>query len=265
MPCQGQAGAFGWQNSAMTIQTQTDSAPQARSATHPDVKAVDAAITSRMSARAFLPTPVPRAVVEEILDVARRAASGTNTQPWKVYALQGTVRDELVAKVCAKHDELAANPVMAKEWPEPYDYYPVEWKSPYIDRRRENGWGLYGLLGIQKGEKAKMHAQHQRNYKFFDAPIGLMFTIDKIMGRGSLLDYGLFLQNIMVAARARGLHTCPQAAWNSFSPIILPHIGAGPDEMLVCGMALGFADPSDAVNGFVTPREPVSAFTTFLG
>jgi nitroreductase len=136
--------------------------------------------------------------------------------------------------------------------------------SPYIDRRRACGFGLYGVLGIGKGDKDKMHAQHQQNYRFFDAPVGLMFTIDKIMGRGSLLDYGMFLQNVMVAARARGLHTCPQAAWNGFSSIVLPHIGAGENEMLVCGMSLGYADEDALVNTFATERESVASFTTWL-
>ena len=136
--------------------------------------------------------------------------------------------------------------------------------EPYIGRRRENGWGHYGLLGIAKGEKDKMHAQHRRNFTFFDAPVGFMFTLDRVMGRGSLLDYGAFLQNIMVAARARGLHTCAQAAWNGYAKIIMPHIGAGPNEMLVCGMSLGYADESHLVNGFHTPRVPVAGFTHWL-
>ena len=161
--------------------------------------------------------PVPRETIEDILHVASRAPSGTNTQPWKVYVLQGASRDALVDKVCAAHDAIYADPSVAAEYTEEYDYYPTKWMSPYIDRRRENGWGLYGLLGIAKGEKDKMHAQHQRNFRFFDAPVGLMFTMDRIMGRGSLMDYGMFLQNVMVAARARGLHTCPQAAWNGFA------------------------------------------------
>lgn len=230
-----------------------------------DAASVDAAIQSRLSARAFLPTPVSRDTLEHILQVAARAPSGTNTQPWKVYVLQGASRDRLVDKVCAAHDALRADPSLADQYREAYDYYPTQWVSPYIDRRRENGWGLYGLLGIGKGDKDKMHAQHQRNFRFFDAPVGLMFTIDKIMGRGSLVDYGMFLQNIMIAARAQGLHTCPQAAWNGFSRIILPHIGAGESEMLVCGMALGHADPDDKVNGFITPRESVASFTHWLG
>jgi nitroreductase len=225
---------------------------------------VDAAITSRMSARAFSQSPVSRQTLTELLQVSSRAPSGTNTQPWKVYVLQGASRDSLCAKVCATHDAIRANPELAAEYKEEYDYYPEKWVSPYIERRRENGWGLYGLLGIGKGDKDKMHLQHQRNYQFFDAPVGLMFTMDKAMGRGSLVDYGMFLQNIMVAARGHGLHTCPQAAWNSFAKIILPHIGAGADEMLICGMALGYADETDLVNTFKTPRVPVESFTHWL-
>ncbi len=228
------------------------------------VAAVDQAITSRMSARAFTQQAVSRELITEILQVASRAPSGTNTQPWKVYVLQGATRDALVEKVCAAHEAIRANPEVAKQYTEPYDYYPAQWVSPYIDRRRENGWSLYGLLGIGKADKDRMHEQHQRNFKFFDAPIGLMFTIDPIMGRGSLLDYGMFIQNIMVAARARGLHTCPQAAWNGFHSIILPHIGAGEGEMMVCGMSLGYADESDKVNTLVTPRVPVHEFTHWV-
>jgi nitroreductase len=153
---------------------------------------------------------------------------------------------------------------MAAEYREAYDYYPEKWVSPFIDRRRENGWSLYGLLGIAKGEKDKMHAQHQRNYRFFDAPVGLMFTLDRVMGRGSLVDYGMFLQTLMLAARGHGLHTCPQAAWNGFAKIILPHMGATDNEMLVCGMALGYADEAEVVNTFHTPRESVASFTTWL-
>ena len=225
---------------------------------------VDAAITSRMSARAFTPQPVEKSALEDILRVASRAPSGTNCQPWRVYVLQGESRQSLVNQVCAAHDAIRANPELATQYSEEYDYYPQQWVSPFIDRRRENGWGLYGLLGIGKADKDKMHLQQQRNFRFFDAPVGLMFTLNRVMGRGSMLDYGAFLQNIMVAARGRELHTCPQAAWNSFRSIILPHIGAGPDEMLVCGMALGYADTTEVVNTFHTPRVPVQEFTTWL-
>lgn len=225
---------------------------------------VDAAITSRMSVRAFTQQNVPRQTVMDLLDVASRAPSGTNTQPWKVYVLEGSGRDRLCEKVCAANNAIRANPELFQEYKEEYDYYPQEWVSPYIERRRENGWGLYGLLGIGKADKDKMHLQQQRNYRFFDAPIGLMFTIDRVMGRGSLVDYGTFLQNIMVSARGRGLHTCPQAAWNPFTKIILPHIGAGPNEMLVCAMALGYSDEGEVVNTFHTPRLPATEFTRWV-
>ncbi len=229
-----------------------------------DPAQVEAAIVGRRSVRAFLPRPVPRPLIERLLQVAARAPSGTNTQPWKVYVLQGRARDALVEQVCAAHDAIRANPALAADYQEAYDYYPSQWVSPYIDRRRENGWGLYGLLGIGKGDKDKMHAQHQRNFRFFDAPVGLMVTIDTVMGRGSLVDTGMFLQNLMIAARAHGLDTCPQAAWNAYARIILPHIGASEHEMLVCGMSLGYADPDALVNRFVTPREPIERFVTWV-
>ena len=226
--------------------------------------AVDQAITSRQSIRQFLPTAVPRETITRILEVASRAPSGTNTQPWKIAVLQGTALSGMCAKVCAAHDALRANPELLSEYQEAYHYYPKKWTSPYIERRRENGWGLYNLLGIGKADKDAMHAQQQRNFKFFDAPVGLIFTLDSTLERGSLIDCGMFLQNIMVAARGHGLSTCPQAAWNRFAKIILPHIGAAQGDMLVCGMALGFADEAALVNTFRTPRVPVSDFVTWL-
>ena len=222
--------------------------------------AVDAAITTRRSLRAFLPTAVPRASIEEILAVAARSPSGTNTQPWKVYVLTGAAKTSLSHKIQAAFND----PAEREKHSEEYAYYPTEWKSPFIDRRRKVGWDLYGLLDIAKTDKARMHAQHGRNYDFFDAPVGLMFTIDRVMRQGSWLDYGMFLQSIMVAARGRGLDTCPQAAFMQFHRIISEHIGAPDNEQVVCGMSLGFADPAAVENTLVTEREPVSAFTRFL-
>jgi nitroreductase len=229
-----------------------------------DPSSVEDAIRSRLSVRAFLDRPVPRATVEDLLDLAATAPSGSNAQPWKAYVLQGASRDALVARAVAAHDAMRADPAAAARYSPAYDYYPTEWIPPYRDRRRVNGWGLYALLGIGRGDKDAMHAQHQRNYRFFGAPVGLMFTVDKAMGRGSLLDYGLFLQTLMIAARARGLHTCAQGAWLNLHEIVLDHVGAGPDEMLVCGMALGHADPAAPINAFDTPREPAKDFTRWL-
>jgi nitroreductase len=221
--------------------------------------AVDWALVSRRATRAFLSTPVPRIEVEAILDVARYCASGVNTQPWHVHVLMGNAKQRLSEAVMRAYDD----PSAMAQLDEPYDYYPREWISPYIDRRRKVGWDLYGLLGIQKTDKARMHAQHGRNYQFFGAPVGLMFTVDKGMGRGSLIDYGMFLQSIMVAARARGLDTCPQAAFTAFHRVIARELAIPDQQMVVCGMSLGYADPSRIENSLVTEREAVSQFTTF--
>jgi nitroreductase len=226
----------------------------------PQQQAVDAAITSRRSTRAFLPTPVAREDVEAILEVASRAPSGTNTQPWKVYVLTGEAKERLSAAILAVY----ADPQQAKEHTEEYTYYPREWVSPFVDRRRKVGWDLYALLGLTRENKAGMASQHGRNYRFFDAPVGLVFTIDRVMEQGSWLDYGMFLQNIMVAARGRGLDTCPQAAFTQFHRIIAEQLELPSNEMLVCGMALGWADPGRIENTLVTEREPVSGFVRFI-
>ncbi|MBJ9986630.1 nitroreductase [Acinetobacter sp. S40] len=228
------------------------------------VQLVDNAIRSRHSVRAFLPTSVDPQTIKDILEVSSRAPSGTNTQPWKVYVVTGKKRDEMINRVCEAQLAIYANPEKAGEYQETFPYYPEKWISPFIDRRRENGWGLYGLLNIQKGEKEKMAAQQLRNYKLFDAPVGLYFTVNKAMGIGSKMDISMMIQNVMVAAKARGLDTCPQAAWNHFHPIVLEVVGASEDEELVCTIALGYADPDDIVNTFITPREPVESFAVFL-
>ena len=221
---------------------------------------VDAAITSRRSIRAFLPTPVAREDIEKILDVASRAPSGSNTQPWKVYVLTGQAKERLSDAITAAY----ADPAQVREHTEEYAYYPREWVSPYVDRRRKVGWDLYALLGLTRDNKTGMAAQHARNYRFFDAPVGLIFTIDRVMDQGSWLDYGMFLQSIMVAARGRGLDTCPQAAFTQFHRLIEKQLGLPGNEMLVCGMALGYADRSKIENSLITERDPVSGFTRFL-
>jgi LAO/AO transport system ATPase len=226
-------------------------------ATIDDVAAVDRAITTRRSVRAFLPRPVPRATVERILAVARRAPSGTNTQPWKVYVLAGEAKARLARAITAAFD--------AGTTTREFHYYPTKWFEPYLARRRKIGWDLYGLLGIGRGDKDRSHAQHRRNYLFFDAPVGLVFTIDRNLETGSWLDYGMFLENVMVAARARGLDTCPQAAWMEFPRQIAETLGLPENEQVVCGMSLGYADPDAIENRLVTEREPVAGFARFEG
>ena len=223
--------------------------------------AVDAAIMSRHSTRAFLPTAVPRETLLELLQVAGRAPSGTNTQPWHVHVLTGEAKQALSRDIRAAFDD----PEERARHREEYAYYPLEWRSPYIERRRKVGWDLYALLGIGKADKQRMHDQHARNFDFFGAPVGLIFTIDRVMQQGSWLDYGMFLQSVMVAARARGLDTCPQAAFTQFHRSIARHLSLPQEQMVVCGMALGHADPAAVENSLVTDREPVSGFVRFHG
>ncbi len=192
--------------------------------------------------------------------MAARAPSGTNTQPWKVTVLTGQAKAALSDAILAAHGD----PAVSAQHSEEYAYFPREWVSPYIDRRRKVGWDLYALLGLTREDKAGMAAQHGRNYRFFDAPVGLIFTIDRLMEQGSWLDYGMFLQNIMIAARGRGLHTCPQAAFTQYHKIIAEQLALPPGEMVVCGMALGFADLSKIENTLVTAREPVSGFARYF-
>jgi nitroreductase len=223
-------------------------------------KIIDAAITSRRSIRAFLPTPVARDDIEAILAVAARAPSGSNTQPWKVHVLTGAAREKLSAEILRAHDDQASIASHVEE----YAYYPRKWVSPYIDRRRKVGWDLYRLLGLTRENKQGMHDQHGRNYRFFDAPVGMIFTIDRVLDQGSWLDYGMFLQNIMIAARGRGLDTCPQAAFTPYHRIIGEALGLASGEMVVCGMSLGYAANDSIENTLVTEREPVSRFARFV-
>ncbi len=226
--------------------------------TTPAQQIVDNTIISRRSVRAFLPQAVAKEDIEKILEVSARAPSGSNTQPWKVYVLTGAKLKQLSTGILQAHNDASAKHT------EEYNYYPVKWTTPYVDRRRKIGWDLYALLGLGRENKAGMHAQHGRNYGFFDAPAGFIFTIDRVMEQGSWLDYGMFLQNVMLAARARGLDTCPQAAFNQYHKIIGEVLGLPENEMVVCGMSLGYADNSKIENSLTTEREPVPGFVKFL-
>jgi nitroreductase len=218
---------------------------------------VEEAVAGRRSIRAFLPNPVPRELISRILSIAGRAPSGSNVQPWQVWVLQGRAREEIVREAVARYDR---NEMSERE----YDYYPVKWREPYLARRRACGWGLYGTLGIGRTDKDKMHAQHARNYAFFDAPVGLIFSIDRELGRGSWLDYGMFLEAIMVAARQFGLETCPQAAWLSFHDLLQRRLNIPQAQTVVCGMAMGYPDPHEKVNTFTPERMKVEEFATFV-
>lgn len=223
-------------------------------------RVVDQVIQGRRSVRAFLPTPVSQETILEILDVAARSPSGTNTQPWQAIVVTGEKKKALSKELV----ETALDPARDANHSQEYSYYPDKWVTPYIDRRRKVGYDLYGILGIAKGDRGRMEQQFARNYTFFDAPVGLFFTIDRIMGQGSWLDYGMFLQNLMIAARARGLDTCPQAAFCKYHQIIARYLEIPEHQMLVCGMALGYEDSAKIENALRTERDPSTSFTRFI-
>jgi nitroreductase len=201
-------------------------------------QSVDEALLSRRSLRAFRP----------------------NVQPWKVHVVAGEIKDRMAAEMVAgflAHGE--------EGWRETYAYYPTRWREPYLGRRRKLGWDLYGLLGIGKGEREKTKRQHARNFRFFDAPVALIFLIDADLERGSWLDYGMFLQSVMLAARGFGLDTCPQAAIARAHEVLRRHLPIADSEIVVCGMSLGYARADAIENALVTEREPVERFARFFG
>lgn len=216
------------------------------------------AIMSRRSVRAFLPTPVPRQTVERILEVASRAPSGTNMQPWRAYVVAGEARRR-VSEAVLKAREAEGEVHVAE-----HRYYPREWREPYIGRRRKVGLDLYDLVGVKKGDKAAMFRQHGRNFEFFGAPVGLFFTIDRHLEIGSWLDFGMFIEAVMVAARAHELHTCPQAAWPPYHRVIRRILPIPEHEAIVCGMALGHEDPKAPENRLRTERAPLGDWATFI-
>ena len=220
---------------------------------------VDRAIASRRSIRAFQPTPVPRETIAAILEVSARAPSGTNMQPWRGYVLTGESKHALCAAVLKVFD--AEEPGHRHE----VQYYPDEFFEPYLSRRRKVGWDLYGTLGIARGESVKMKAQHRRNFEFFGAPVGLVFTVHRKLATGSWLDYGMFLENIMISARGHGLDTIAQAAWTHYHSVIRPVLGLADEEVVVCGMALGWADHGAAVNRLATERAGPDHFMAWRG
>jgi nitroreductase len=222
-----------------------------------EVGVVDDAIVSRRSVRAFLPDDVDRATIRQILQVAARAPSGTNMQPWRVYVVEGETKQRI-------SDAILNSGIRAEKagWDE-YKYYPDQFFEPYLTRRRTVGFALYGHLGIARREVERMREQHDRNFVFFDAPVGMIFTIDRRLNTGSWIDYGMFLQNIMVAARARGLHTCPQAAFAPYHRQIRPVLGIGEEEVVVCGMALGYEDVAKPENDLRTGRAPLDEWASF--
>jgi nitroreductase len=227
---------------------------------NPNATAVDTAINTRQSVRAFLPSPVARGTVEMLLKLAARSASGSNIQPWRVRVIGGDVKERLEKAIFDAVERDGFEPYQ-REW----NYYPVNWREPFHGRRRKIGWDMYGLLGVAKGDFEGTQRARMRNYEFFGAPVGMIFTLDEDLEIGSWLDLGIYLGSLMIAARGHGLHTCPQAAFADFHTIIRAQLGIPEKEIIICGMALGHIDPDASVNRLVTERAPLADYASFDG
>lgn len=217
---------------------------------------VSDALRQRKSTRAFLDKPVPSGLITRILDAARHAPSGTNTQPWEVAVTTGETRDRIAHRMTETFRSGGKGHMS-------YNYYPVEWKAPFKPRRVACGLQLYSTLGIKKEDTTRRAAQWEANYQSFGAPVVIYFLMDKIMETGSFMDYGMFIQSLMLAAIEEGLATCPQAALAEYPEIIKEELGYGEDYIVVCGLALGYEDKAARINSYRTPREEVSTFTRF--
>ncbi len=212
------------------------------------------ALRQRASTRAFLDREVPRELIEQVLDAARWAPSGVNIQPWQVVVVTGKAKARLgEAIIAAREAGVPDNP--------DYTYYPAEWIEPFKERRKRSGLALYGALGIGRDDAEARKQAWYANYRFFDAPVGLLFFMDRSHGQGAWLDMGIFLQSVMLAATGLGLATCPQASLTDYPDLIRDQLDVDPRRLLITGMALGYPDPAVPVNRFRTEREPVGAFT----
>jgi nitroreductase len=217
---------------------------------------VDAVLRSRRTVRAFKPDAVSQAQVREILEVAATAPSNSNTQPWRVHVLAGEPKAAFSAEL--------VQAFLKSELP-PSTHFPDPLPEAFAARQDDFGARYYATLGIDRADTAARARQSQRNFVFFDAPVGLIFTIDRRLNPHSWLDLGLFVQNIMIAARARGLDTCPQVTFARFHPVIAQHLGLGAEELTVCGMSLGYAQEQAAVNQMQMPRLKATDFACFSG
>lgn len=216
------------------------------------------AIQSRRSIRGFLKVSPSRETIVDILRAAARAPSANNTQPWRVYVVTGAAKDRLSAAILAERasgqDEPAAE----------YQYYSGKWPEPYQTRRRTVGYRLYDLLGIPRGDRAAARRWHDENFRFFGAPIGMIFTVDRSLAIGSYMDVAMFVQSVAIASRGMGLDSCAQAAFANYHAVIRRELGISDSEVVVCGLSLGYADPDAVANKLTTDRELVEMFTTFL-
>jgi nitroreductase len=218
---------------------------------------VTEAIRSRRSCRAFAPLPIERELIAEILDIAARAPSGGNLQPWHVDVVAGTALDELKARARAA--------IGHGLQPTEFNVYPPQISEPDARRRRACGEALYESIGIARADKPARWTQFLHNYELFGARVGLFFSLDRVFDRPQWAHLGMFMQNIMLLAEERGLATCPQEAWAALHETVSEFLELPQDRIFYCGIAIGHADQSHPINQFRTEREPVETFARFRG
>ena len=214
-------------------------------------------IKTRKSDRAFKTTPVPEETLRNILGAAIKSPSSSNTQPWEVVVLSGRKKHQLGEKIEAAYHAGVKGKME-------YNYYPVEWKDRFKARRIACGKALYGALNIEREDVERRKSQWAANYRAFDAPVMMLFYMDQIMETGSYLDYGMFIQSVMLSAMDHGLASCPQAALGEYPDIVKAFTGHDDGHILVCGMAMGYEDSDAAVNSYRTDRQQVKSFTKFM-
>ncbi|WP_422008896.1 nitroreductase [Reyranella sp.] len=219
---------------------------------------VSEAVHSRRSMRVFKPDPVAKADIEWIIETANRSASNGNLQPWKLYVTMGAARKRLSAAILSAMDAGDNGPGAE------YNVYPQEMTPVYDARRKLVGKQLYTLLGVPRGDAAGMMKQFRKNYEFFDAPVGMILCVEKRMGNGQWIDCGIFLDQLMLLAREKGLHTCPQAAFSRYQHVVRRELKIPDDQTVICGLALGYADPDVVPNSLITDRAPIQDFTTWF-
>jgi nitroreductase len=222
-------------------------------------EAVDRIITGRFASRCFTSRAVPKQTIEDILDVARFAPSGANIQPWNVYVLGGNEKKEVSRALLEAHEKAR------DQHKSEYQYYATELPEPYLSRRNQFGRLFYGSLGIEQADLVARAGQTSKNYGFFGAPVGLIITIDRRLQVGSWLDLGMFVQNVMIAAGARGLQTCPQETFSKYHIVLREFLPIPAEQMVVCGVSIGFAEDELVSSDRLMPRVAVSEFTRFIG
>ena len=217
------------------------------------------ALITRRSVRRFLSKPVSKEKIEKILEGAAFAPSGHNIQPWHVYVVEGQKKKNITNSII---DSIKNGEV--KKMKQEFDYYPTEWFEPYISRRRAVGFELYRLLNISRDDYAARDKQMQENFHFFGAPVGMFITMDRRLAEGTFIDLGMFIQSILVGARGEGLHTCGQVAFTRFHTLIAKELDFDKNEMLVCGVSLGYEDTAAPENKLRVEKLSHDKFTSFL-